>query len=127
MSWTSVSLGIFDSWLDEPYTWGWSYPVPASQVVGDLAALACFHKVRTYHIIVTDPVRGLEPHMGARSSRTAVLAEVYYTRKVTLRTVPRSKSSIAEKACRLRAATQAQCHGLPAHHPQIRPNQTEPN
>lgn len=44
----------FDSVLDEPYTWGWSCPVPASQVVGDLAALACFHKVCRYHIIVTD-------------------------------------------------------------------------
>lgn len=56
----------FNSVLDEPYTWGWTCPVPAAQVLGDLAALACFHKVRRYHIIVTDPVRGLELHIGAR-------------------------------------------------------------
>lgn len=67
--------------LHEPYTWGWSSPVPASQELGDLVVLACFHKVCTCDILVADPLRSLELHMEARSGRTAVLAMVYYTRK----------------------------------------------
>lgn len=55
----------FDSVLDELYTWGWSCPATASQVLGGLVVLACFHKVHTHHITVTDPVRSLELHMGA--------------------------------------------------------------
>lgn len=41
--------------------------------LGNLVVLACFHDVHTYHIIVTDPVRSLELHIGARSSKAAVL------------------------------------------------------
>lgn len=85
-----------DSMLHEPYTWGWSSPVPASQELGDLVVLACFHKVCTCDILVADPLRSLELHMEARSGRTDVLAMNYYTRKVTLRTVPRPQSTLGE-------------------------------
>lgn len=126
---TNISVSRdFDSVLDEPSTWGWCCPVPASQVLGDLVVLACFHKVLTYHVIVTDPVRGPELHMGARSSRAAVLAMNYYTRKATLRPVPRPKSTVVEEGFKAKGGTQAQLVSWYSSSPssdQTRQNPTE--
>lgn len=67
--------------------------------------------------------------MGVRSSRTAVLAMVSYTGKVTLGTVPRPESAFVEQGFQAEGGwhSGSQYHGLPAYHPQIRPDQTEPS
>lgn len=68
--------------------------MPASQELKVLRFWSA-SKVCTQQITVKAPIAmtGLEPYMGARDSRIAVLTMVHHSRKMTLRTVLRPNNT----------------------------------